>query len=150
VVAASVAVVVVHREVVGPLESVRFALERFADGSKSARARETGPSEVRAIAHVFNDMADRLVQQEEDQLMFLAGVTHALRDPLAALRLSVNRADAQGSALSPTEGARMVEVVKRQVQELDRMVADFWDTARIQAGRLDLEVEPRDLRALVE
>lgn len=148
VVAAVLAMIIVQRGVYRPLESVRAALGRFASGIRTARAQVAGPAEVRAIAQVFNDMADRLAQQEEDQLGFLGGVAHDLRDPLAALRLSVSRADARGGALSPADGAHMVQVVKRQVGQLERMVADFLDTARIQAGKLELSLARCDLRAV--
>jgi len=43
-----------------------------------------------------------------------------------------------------------MEVVKRQVHGLDRMIGDLLDTSRIEAGQLELRVKDCDLRAIAQ
>ena len=74
----------------GPVFEIRDAMKSFATGFRNARAREYGPKELRSIAAQFNDMADALARQHENQLAFIAAVAHDLRNPLSALRTSTD------------------------------------------------------------
>jgi len=125
------------------------AIERYARGERSTRVFERGPEEFRTIAQRFNDMASTLERQREDQLAFLAGVAHDLRNPLAALKMAT-------TMISPDEPlppeARMRDLfrrVDRQIDRQERMLYDFLDAARIESGNLELHMEACDLRDLV-
>ncbi|MEV5436204.1 ATP-binding protein [Streptomyces sp. NPDC052682] len=61
------------RALTGPLQSTAATLGRLASGEHSARAREAGPSEIRAVARAVNALADesgrlRAVEQERRRL----------------------------------------------------------------------------------
>ncbi|WP_332307180.1 sensor histidine kinase, partial [Stigmatella aurantiaca] len=98
------------------------------------------------MALTFNEMAATLAQRQEEQLTFLAGVAHDLRNPLAALKMSTALAGSGRNEASPERIQRMLTLVRRQVARLDRMVGDLLDAARIEAGRLELHIEERDAR----
>lgn len=121
-----------------PVFSIRDAMRNFARGDRSARAPERGPTELRIIASQFNAMADSLARQRENQLAFLAGVAHDLRNPLSVLKLS-----------SMTTSPERLPIMKRQVDYLDRMIGDLLDASRIEAGQLELRPEQEDARMLV-
>lgn len=129
-----------------PLTALRSAMAGFGRGGRHLRAPEEGPSEIRDMAHTFNEMADSLGHQQEQQLAFLAGVAHDLRNPLSALKLSTaltNRGE-----VTPERMQRTLSLVRRQVARLDRMVGDLLDATRIEAGKLELQLEVRDTREL--
>ncbi|WP_437767928.1 HAMP domain-containing sensor histidine kinase [Sorangium sp. So ce281] len=140
--------VALERFVHSPLSELERAIERFARGDKTARARATGPAELRSIAGVFNRMADTLVCQEENQLTFIAGVAHDLRNPLTALQMKVGRFDPTGPAPTAEHARRANDLVARQVARMDRLVGDLLDATRIHAGRIELKLEACDLREL--
>jgi two-component system sensor histidine kinase MtrB len=121
-----------------PVFAIRNAIEEFAHGNTNARAPERGPTELRMIAAQFNAMADSLARQRENQLAFLAGVAHDLRNPLSVLKLA-----------TMTTSPERVPIMKRQVDYLDRMVGDLLDASRIEAGQLELRPQQEDARALV-
>src|SRR5437773_8395540 len=73
----------------GPLIGVAKAIDRLGLGDRRAVAPEEGPEELRKIAVAFNNMAESLGRQHEQQLAFIGGVAHDLRTPLNALRLGV-------------------------------------------------------------
>jgi signal transduction histidine kinase len=131
-----------QRKVYGPLQAISQVLASFQPGRVRAPAVEQGTAELRDIARGFNAMAERLERQRDVQLAFLAAVAHDLRNPLQALRLTVS-----GSRAEPSP--RSQEVVRRQVERLERMVEDLLDTARVEAGQLDLRLGEHDLVALV-
>lgn len=139
----------VRRYVYGPLLAIRNALVRFHLGAPGASVPEAGPVELRDISREFNGMASRLERQREVQLHFIAGVAHDLRNPLSALKLSAESIRPE-RPLPPEEKLReRFGLVNRQVKQLIRMVDDLLDTARIEAGQLELRLEELDLRELV-
>jgi two-component system, OmpR family, sensor histidine kinase MtrB len=121
-----------------PVFAIRDAMRDFAHGNGSARAPERGPAELRIIASQFNAMAESLARQRENQLAFLAGVAHDLRNPLSVLKLS-----------TMTASPERLPIMKRQVDYLDRMIGDLLDASRIEAGHLELRPEEEDARMLV-
>jgi len=134
----------VRRAVLLPVIRVSQAMRRFGSGHKRTRAPEGGPAELREMARTFNEMAASLSRQQEDQLTFLAGVAHDLRNPLSALKMSTALADSGRADASPERIQKMLVLVRRQVARLDRMVGDLLDATRIEAGKLELQLEERD------
>ncbi len=132
-----------------PTFSLGRAMERFVEGDRSARAEEVGGIELRDMAARFNRMAGTLATQHKAQSAFLAGVAHDLRTPLGALRLSVATLSLAGTAISEDRLRKTLELIERQVVRMERMVSDFLDMARIEAGELELDVERCDARELV-
>jgi len=137
----------VRRAVMKPVAQIRQAMRRFASGRKRTRASETGPAELREVARTFNEMANSLARQQEDQLTFLAGVAHDLRNPLSALKMSAALVTPERE-VSPERIQKTFALVRRQVARLDRMVGDLLDATRIEAGKLELQLEERDAREL--
>ncbi|NOK17369.1 HAMP domain-containing sensor histidine kinase [Corallococcus carmarthensis] len=129
-----------------PVGELRRAMAGFGRGGRHLRAPEEGPLELRDMAHTFNEMADSLTHQQEQQLAFLAGVAHDLRNPLSALKLSTSLTGR--GEVTPERMQRTLSLVRRQVARLDRMVGDLLDATRIEAGKLELQPEVRDTREL--
>jgi signal transduction histidine kinase len=134
-----------------PMFSVINAMKGLAAGEMNARvATNTGMEELRRVGEQFNDMADVMRRQRENQLAFLAGVAHDLGNPINVLNLSVSVLS-DGRPLPSERCLRdMLGIVKRQIQFLNRMVEDLRDAHQIEAGQLAMRPEVCDARALVE
>jgi two-component system, OmpR family, sensor histidine kinase MtrB len=131
-----------------PVLDIRQAMTDFAAGNKISRATERGPEELRSIAVQFNQMADTLARQYENQLVFLAGVAHDLRNPLFPLKMSASILEPAGPLPSEERIRSLVAIIRRQVDRLDRMIGDLLDASRIEAGRLELQLQDCDARSL--
>jgi two-component system CheB/CheR fusion protein len=106
---------------------------------------------------LYNELAAALDREKEARIEaeaataakdeFLALVAHELRQPLhaslAALRMMTARASRQSG-----EHAR--SIVERQVHQMNRLVEDLLDAARIVRGHVQLKVDAIDLRTAVE
>ena len=123
------------------------AMRRFGRGDRTARAEEAGPAELRDMAVRFNEMAGALIGQRDAQLAVLGGVAHDLRQPLSALALSTSALDPD--RMSPERLRRLIELSNRQIRQMERMIQDFLDLAKLEAGQLELQPAREDLRKLV-
>jgi PAS domain S-box-containing protein len=96
-------------------------------------------------AHVQARTALQLADRQKDE--FLAMLAHELRNPLAPLRNA-----SELLAIIAREEPRVqfsVDVIKRQVTQLTRLVDDLLDVSRITQGRIELTRESLELGAII-
>ena len=132
-----------------PVFEIRDAMRHFTAGEKEARAEVHGPEEFQSIAAQFNEMADALARQHQNQAAFLAAIAHDLRNPISALKMSSDILSGPAE-VPPEKVAGLMAVIRRQVSSLDRMISDLLDSARIESGHLDLRFEELDARVIAE
>jgi PAS domain S-box-containing protein len=77
---------------------------------------------------------------------FLAMLGHELRNPLSPIVTALQLMKLKGEVGSTREQ----QVIERQVEHLVRLVDDLLDVSRITRGKVDLSLEPVDLRAAVD
>lgn len=78
---------------------------------------------------------------------FLANMSHEIRTPLnGVIGLTSALAQTELSA----EQREMVELILTSGQTLERVVSDVLDFSKIEAGRLELDIQPFDLRPQLE
>ena len=69
-----------------PLRAVMEAADRVADGDYGVRIEESGAPPMRALAHSFNTMTERLQNADRVRRDLMADVAHELRTPLSVLQ----------------------------------------------------------------
>ncbi|HEV7912595.1 MAG TPA: cache domain-containing protein, partial [Albitalea sp.] len=77
---------------------------------------------------------------------FLAMLGHELRNPLAPIVTALHLMARRGG----DESAMERRIIERQVAHLLRLVDDLLDVSRIARGKIQIEREPVDMRAVVE
>lgn len=106
------------------------------------------------LGGVALDITDRYnaeeAQREADRRKdeFLATLAHELRNPLAPIQNAVHVLCMRELGDPKLSGA--CAVVKRQVQQLTRLIDDLLDVSRISRGKLELRRERIDLARVVE
>lgn len=131
-----------------PIQALRELITGYGGTGKNSVPRFSGPAELESIARSFEDLSDRLADQRESQLRFLASVAHDLRNPLGAIRSSAELMMDNDESME--DKRPLIDIIGRQAQLLDRMVGDLLDASRIEAGRLELNRSPQELNQLVE
>ncbi len=132
-----------------PIFAIESAMRRFGAGEGEARAPERGSAELRTIARSFNALTEELSRRQKEQLTFLAGVAHDLRNPVSVLKMASALIPPDQPLPSEDRVRQMLARVERQVSRLDRMLGDFLDAARIQSGVLEIRVEEGDARTIL-
>ena len=91
------------------------------------------------------EQAQRTIAQREQ---FLALLSHELRNPLMALANAVRVLSKPGLSTTAQSAAR--EVVRRQVQQMARLLEDLLDSSRMRRDRIELNREVVDLRSTLD
>jgi len=133
------------RHMSAPLGDLLEAAGRITDGDYSRRVSERGPSELRALARAFNEMAARLQLTEEQRRDLMADITHELRTPLTVIQ--GNLEGFLDGVYSPDE-PRLKSLLE-ETQILARLVEDLRTLALAESGALQLKKEPTDLALLL-
>lgn len=128
-----------------PLTALAEVIARYGGGDNAVRTGLKGVKEIRVIGSTFNSMADRLEERRQEQLRFIASIAHDLRNPLNSMSLVSELLAVKCGG----EDRDMVQILLRQVKNLDRLVSDLLDTSRIEAGQLELEMIDQDVGALI-
>jgi signal transduction histidine kinase len=78
----------------------------------------------------------------------LAAVAHDLRNPLNLIDNSAAML-AEVEGLSVDDRRKMVDMMRRSVRQMDRLIGDLLDVTRLQAGRFTLDLSTIDARDIV-
>ncbi|QOY92865.1 response regulator [Massilia sp. UMI-21] len=121
-----------HTRLEAQIEQLREANEHLVMATVSAQS-------LRDLAEATN----------RRQTEFLAMLAHELRNPLAPLSMSASLlqalAGSAGAAAQGAQGAQLTQVagvVRRQVDQMARLLDDLLDAARISSGKITLSVRP--------
>ena len=146
--------------VVGELSAdARVALEHAAPNLAIACERESAHQHTRRLAVEVRRAAQRLESQnaELDQAgklkdQFLANVSHELRTPLNSVIGFSDLLLTMATPESPlTETQRdYLETIARNGRHLLELINELLDLSKIAAGRMELRLEPLEMRALLQ
>jgi PAS domain S-box-containing protein len=89
----------------------------------------------------------RLQEADRNKGHFLAMLSHELRNPLAPIRNSIYLME--HAAPGSEQATRAKEIMRRQTEQLTRLVADLLDMTRISSGKIELQRDRLDLREIV-
>src|SRR5271166_644776 len=163
-----------------PIEGLLKVTAEWRNGNYDARARlEDRASEIGRLGSAFDDMAHALAarhaaqQKAEEELrqlnatleariaqrtieleravqaksQFLANMSHEMRTPLNGVLGMLELV--RQAELEPTQ-QRFVATARRSAETLLSVINEVLDLSKIEAGRVELDQSPFDLRTIVE
>ena len=138
-------------------EPVRFTEHSAAMGYWwDVYATPIGKPEERRIAILFTDITARRAAEEtlrqtaadlsetnRRKTEFLATLAHELRNPLAPMRtgLDLLRLGGKGGSQVDQGGARVMDMMDRQLRQMVHLIDDLMDVSRINSGKIVLKRE---------
>jgi two-component system, OmpR family, phosphate regulon sensor histidine kinase PhoR len=97
---------------------------------------------------VFHDVT-RLKQLERTREDFVANVSHELRTPLSLIKGYVETL-LEGARNDPQIAERFLKIIERNAERLDLLIQDLLTISALESGRMKLDLQPVELRLLVE
>ena len=102
----------------------------------------------RCWAHIERVRAmETLRETDRRKSEFLAVLAHELRNPLAPIRNGIDML--RISASNPVAAARVRDMMERQVTHMAHLINDLLDVARVNNGKVVLQLEQVDLRQVL-
>jgi len=143
------------QQAIAPIRSASRIAQRLAAGHLRERMVVDTDDEMGRLASSFNDMADTLSKQitqlEEYgdlQRQFTSDVSHELRTPLTTVRMAADMIAADADSLEP-HTRRAAELMTRELDRFEELLADLLEISRHDAGVADLSSTSLDVRSCV-
>lgn len=128
-----------NQELVATMAELR---ERQEDLLSLTRELEDTNRGIVALYAEIEDKAERLRRADEMKSRFLSNTSHELRTPLSSIRalaqLLLDRMDGDLT----TEQERQVQFIARAANDLSELVNDLLDLAKIEAGKVEVQLAP--------
>jgi signal transduction histidine kinase len=102
--------------------------------------------ELGQLAGAFNEMQRRLARLDQARKEFIANASHELRTPIFSLGGFVELLEDEDIDEDTRE--EFLTTMREQVDRLQKLTTDLLDLSRLDAGSLELELEPVPLRTL--
>jgi PAS domain S-box-containing protein len=144
------------------MAAIRAALEsgelqrfeyQFKDLWMEARVVRSAADEVLVIVsditqrRSIEELLRSAIASRDD---ILAVVSHDLRSPLSAIKLSAAVAARAAGGDGPPEGHRHLDVILRSAERMSRLIDDLLAAATIEAGKFAVELASEDVTSIVE
>ena len=142
---------VLGRSIARPIRRLSMAAEEAASWPAGKRVAIPDLShrhdEIGDLSQSFRRMTEALFARIEAIESFAADVSHELKNPLTSIRSAV---DTIHLAKRPEDQARLLEVVREDVDRMDRLITDIANASRLDAELARGEMELVDLMELLD
>lgn len=143
------------QQVTAPVRSASRIAQRFAAGHRRERMVVDGEDEMASLALSFNAMAESLSKQIDQleeygdlQRQFTSDVSHELRTPLTTVRMAADMIADNADELDPYT-RRASELMVRELDRFEALLADLLEISRHDAGVADLAEERLDIKSCI-
>ncbi|WP_293906311.1 ATP-binding protein [Phenylobacterium sp.] len=150
----------VARRITRPLDALRAAAEQL-EGGAHILVEVRGRDEIADLGRTFNRMTDRIVRREaalkearvladaanQAKTDFLANMSHEIRTPLngiLGMAQVLDRDDLRA------EQRQRVGVIRNTAHVLLAILNSILDLSKIEAGQLEVETQPFDLKEVLD
>lgn len=137
--------VLASRRVIRPINAVRQATRRLAEGDYASELPRPRTVELGELAADVGTMAERLAEAERRRTRLIGEVSHEMRTPLTVIDGQV---EAIIDGVLPAS-AENLAVITAESRRLGRLAADLSALSRAEEGRIALDLQPVDLTEVV-
>ena len=132
------------KSILVPVQELTATAKRISAGSYGVQIPRKSDDEIGELTDTINEMSEKISRAEKMQSEFVSSVSHELRTPLTAIS-GWSETLLAGGGEDPEEVMQGLTIIQKEAGRLTRMVEELLDFARIESGRMKLEVENFDL-----
>jgi signal transduction histidine kinase len=142
--------VFVSTRIVRPLRELRVAARAVERRKVSEPIPVRGRDEIAELTIAFNRMAARLRELDALKQQLFSAITHDLRTPLTVISWSAERLATAAPGSLGERQASLIENIRMSTTRLLSLVNQLLDLGKLKTGKLQLDLEPTDVAALVQ
>lgn len=132
---------IVTNRVLAPIQRLANGARLIGQGVLTHRIPVTSKNELGELAQEFNQMAAQLQKLDEMKNSFISSVSHELKTPLSAIKVYVELLKEDPSMfINEKKRVKTLSIMQQNIERLSVFIDDILDVARIQAGKLDLNI----------
>jgi two-component system OmpR family sensor kinase len=137
------------RIVTVPVERLSTGVQRMAAGEYGYRIEVKGNDELSELGQAFNEMSQKIKEEDEVRKQFIANASHELRSPLASLRASLESFIIQRPG-TMEELFSLLPELNQELKRLSELVDDLLLLSKIKSNRGSLQLENISVREILE
>jgi len=130
----------VIRHILRPVKWLNTGVEEVSRGNLKHRVPLKKSDELRDLAVAFNDMTDRIRDMLHTKDRLLLDISHELRTPLTRMKV----------ALEFLKESQAKENLRGDIEDMEKMVSEILETARLHHKYADLKKQPTNLTTLLK
>jgi signal transduction histidine kinase len=118
----------------------------LAEGNLDQQVPVTSQDELGQLTTTFNQMSEDLVHADQQRKRLTADITHDLSTPLQVISGYMEMLEDGSVQLTP----QRIEIIKTEIEHLRRLVGDLSTLTQVEAGGLDIQLQPIEAGLLLE
>jgi signal transduction histidine kinase len=122
------------------------ASQDLARGNLEQQVPVTSQDELGLLTTTFNQMSADLLRADQQRKRMTADITHDLSTPLQIISGYVEMLEDDEVKLTPPR----LEIIKTEIEHLRRLVGDLTTLSQVEAGVLDIQLQPVQPSLLLE
>lgn len=137
------------RKISQPLLRMEDATKKIAGGDLTARVKIPSSDELGSLGAAINELAIELDRYRKNRSEFFADISHELRTPITYLSGYANVLEHE---LYKTDKERRhyLKIIGSEAGRLNKLIDDLFDLAKMEEGKIDLNLEQVDIANLLE
>lgn len=133
-----------------PIRQIEAAIHQLGEADFSQRIRVDGPADLEYLGDRLDWMRRQLLDLEEQKTRFLRHVSHELKTPLTAVKEGGELLGEGAVGPLSAEQREVVDILRANAVELQRLIEDLLAYQAMQAGLSDLQMARVDLPAVLD
>lgn len=129
-----------------PIRRLTQASQALAAGDLKQEVPVTSQDEIGLLTTTFNQMSADLARADAQRKQMTADITHDLSTPLQIISGYIEMLEEGGVQLTP----QRIEIIKTEIGHLRRLVDDMGILTQVEAGGLEIQLQPVQPAALLE
>ena len=121
-----------------PIRRLTTASQALAQGDLNQQVSVTSEDELGQLTTTFNQMSADLVQADQQRKRITADITHDLSTPLQIISGYIEMLEEGEVSLTP----QRIDIIKTEIGHLRRLVDDLSTLTQVEAGGLDIQLQP--------
>lgn len=145
-----IGVVYLAYSMIRPLKELMRGIRSIAKDKYGEPVRVHSKDELGELATAFNEMAERLRQEERLRSDFISMLSHEIRTPLTSIRESVNMVGEEVMGPITDRQRRFLEIAGSEIGRICDLLNHLMQASRLEPGALKIQFKPVDCLSLVK